>query len=313
MSQTEKIQSSDPFYYKHRNFFVGVFVLVPLLFIPALLIIILVRSELLENWVELYIRCETATGLKKGTDVNILGTKIGHVRTVTLNDNGYVDVELRVKKRFSHFLHKDTKARLKQKNFVVGDWEIDLTIGNSQLPVIDDGDTLAVEYQIRLEKMVETFTQMIAPLESIFASLAKGEGIIKYIFGEDTLISDVHSIIGRINALFTEVNRTLVNANSMIDTIAEFGARGIETVDSLKVFSNHADQLIGDMGVVVEDIDSLLGDVKTLPVDIDSLILLLRKDVYEAEILLNGIQNHWFFRRTIEKQRALEEKGNGSK
>lgn len=307
--QVSVTKSTDPFYYKHRKFFVGIFVLIPLLVIPALLIFALIQSEMLAKWVELNLKCETGMGLKKGTEVNIIGKKVGHVHSVTLNKNGYVDVAIRIKDRYKEFVRKDSRAWLKQKHFVVGDWEIDLTMGNKDSSdVIENGDTLEVVYQIRLEKMVEVVTEMITPLEKIIESLEKGEGLIKYIFGEDTLMSDVHAILGRVNNLFTEVNRTLYNANQMIDHLAAFGSHGTATVDSLMVFSQHADQLIADMGFVVLDLDSLISDFGLLPENVDTVLYLLQEDLREAEILLKGIQNHWFFRRAIRKQRERDER-----
>jgi ABC-type transporter Mla subunit MlaD len=300
--------SKDPFYYKHKNFFVGLFVLVPLLVIPALLMFILIKSEILEHWVELHMKCETGTGLKKSTNVNILGNAVGHVQTVTLNEKGYVDVTIQVKKRYSHFIHKDSKAYLKQKNFVVGDWEIDLTIGSQTSQPISDGDTLAVEYQIRLEKMVEVFTQMMEPFESLIQSLNRGEGILKFIFGEDTLMSDVHVIFGRIHGLFTEINHTLKNANAMIDNLALLGTRGVETVDTLMVFSQQANRLIENVNIVVDDMDTLVNRLGSLPEGVDSLMIMLKDELREADILLKGLQNHWLLKRSIEKRLRLEEK-----
>jgi len=301
-------KSADPFYYKHRNFFVGIFVLIPVLVVPALLLFALVKSEMLENWVTLNLQCETGMGLKKSTMVNILGKNVGHVHSVILNEKGYVDVVIKIKRRYHHFVHKDSKAWLKQKNFVVGDWEIDITMGDGASPQVEDGDTLAVQYQIRLEKMVEVFTEIMTPLESIFESLAKGEGILKYIFGEDTILTDIHIVLGRVNNLFTEINRTLANANQMIDNLGALGTHGIVTIDTLMVFSQRANRLVENLDYVVADVDSLIAGFDDLPGDVDSLIVMLMKDVREAEILLKAIRNHWLFRRTIKRQMRKEER-----
>lgn len=299
------IKASDPFYYKHRNFFVGLFVLIPLLIIPALLVFALVKSEILEKRMKLYIRCETAAGLKETTPVNILGKKVGNIHSFTLNENGYVDVIIQIKTRYSHLVHRDSKARLRQKNFVVGDWEVDLTMGKDPAR-IKDGDTLEVEYQIRLERMAELFTEMMKPIESIFESLEKGEGIIKYIFGKDTLMTDIRLLLDRVNQIFARVDRTLVSADRMIGNLSQLGDKGIEAVDSLMLLSHSVDGLINDLNFVVSDLDSLVSGFDDLPGSVDNVVELLEKDLKEAELLLKGIQNHWFFRRAMRKQRELE-------
>lgn len=316
MKENAAVKSNDPLYYKHRNFFVGLFVLIPLLIVPVLLVFALVKSEILEKRMKLYIRCETASGLKETTPVNILGKKVGNIHSFSLNEKGHVDVIIQIKERYSHMLHRDSKAKLRQKNFVVGDWEIDLTMGTGKEGV-KNGDTLEVEYQIRLEEltewfsqMIERFTKMMKPLESIFESLDRGEGIIKYIFGEDTLGVDVRILLDRVNHVFTRVDKTLVHADRMISNLTKLGDRGIEAVDSLMVLSENVDVLIKDLNVVVSDLDSLVTGFDNLPGDVDRVVDLLEKDLEEAEILLKGIQNHWFFRRTMKKQRELELKEN---
>jgi ABC-type transporter Mla subunit MlaD len=327
MKKVGALKSTDPFYYKHRNFFVGIFVLIPLLVIPALGMFILIRSEIFESQCTLHLKCETGVGLiPKKTIVNIQGMKVGRITSITLNEKGYVDVDLKFKRKYRRFVHKDSKAYLKQKNFIVGDWEIDLTggemdsLGNAKYPVVEDDDTLQVKYQIRLEKMVEAVIQMfevakkmITPLEKIILSIENGEGVLKYIFGEDTVMTDVHAIVGRANNLISSVNRTLANADGAIDNLSALGVHGIVTVDTLMVFAQEAGRLIDNLDMVVEDVDSLISGFDNLPEDIDSLVIMLKKDVKEADILLKAIKNHWLFRRAVQRQMRKEEKEMGER
>jgi hypothetical protein len=280
-----------------------------------------------ESHCKLHLKCEIGTGLiPKKTNIYIQGIRVGRVSKVTLNEKGYVDVAIKVKRQYSKFLHKDSKAKLKQKNFIVGDWEIDLTVGecdslgNQRYSVVEEGDTLEVVYQIRLEKMVEEFIQMvdvvkkmIIPLEEIFQSIEDGEGILKYIFGEDTVMTDVHAIVGRANKLITSVNRTLANANGAIDNLSTLGVHGTVTIDTLMVFAKDANRLIDNLDMVVEDVDSLIAGFDNLPEDVDSLMYMLKNDVKEAELLLKAIQNHWLFRRAIKRQIRKEKRESGER
>ena len=302
------VKPGDPFYYKHRNFFVGIFVLIPLLVIPALLMFALVKSEILEKWVEVYIQCETGTGLMRTTPVHVLGNPVGRVHSVELNDSGYVDVVLRVKDQYKRFIHKDSKATIKQKNFVFGDWEIDLTMGNTSSPQIEDGDTLEVIYPVRLDKLVSQLTEMISPLQGIFQSIESGEGILKHIIGSDTLMPKTTAIFEKINRLFGEVDHTINKANIMIEKLTDFSDHGTATIDSITVLFSSVVGLIDKIDAVVVNIDSLIVGFGTLPKDANTILDLLQKDLQEAEILLKGVQNHWLLRRTIRKQKKLQEK-----
>ncbi len=327
MKKVNIAKSTDPFYYKHRNFFVGIFVLIPLLVIPALIVFILIRSEIFESKCTLHLKCESGVGLiPKKTIVTIQGMKVGRLVSISLNEKGYVDAELQFKRKYRKFVHTDSKAYLKQKNFVVGDWEIDLTggekdsLGNATHPKVKDGDTLQAKYQIRLEKMVEAFIQMfevarkmIAPLEKIIVSIENGEGVLKYVFGEDTVMTDVHAIVSRVNNMISSVNSTLSHADGAIDNLSALGVHGMETVDTLMVFAQEANRLVDNLDLVVADVDSLIGGFNDLPADMDSLMILLKKDVKEADILLKAIQNHWLFRRAIRRQMLKEERERGKR
>lgn len=302
------VKPGDPFHYRHRNIFVGLFMCIPLLVIPALLTFALVKSEIFEKWIEVYIRCETGTGLKSTTPVNVLGNEVGHVYSVKLNEEGYVDVVLRIKHRFHRFIHKDSKATIKQKNFVFGDWEIDLTMGNTSSSLIKDGDTLEVDYPVRLDKLVAQLMEMMTPLENIFQSIASGEGILKHIFGSDTLMPKTNEIFHKINKLFGEVDFTIDKANIMIERLTDFSEHGNVTIDSIMSLFGNVEGLINKIDAVVVNIDSLIAGFGSLPEDANTILNLLQKDLHEAEILLKGIEDHWLLRRTIKKHRKIQEK-----
>lgn len=307
------VKPGDPFYYKHRNIFVGIFVSIPILVIPALLIFMLLKSEIFGNWIGIYLQCETGTGLIKKTPVNVLGKEVGHVKSVKLNEGGYVDVVLKVKQHYSHFIHKDSKATIKQKNFVFGDWEIDLTMGNKSSPQIKDGDTLEVDYPVRLDKLIAQLMEMMTPLEDIFQSIASGEGILKHILGSDTLMPKTAEVFNKINRLFGEVEFTIDKANIMIEKLTDFSEHGNATIESIMSLFGNVEGLIGKIDAVVVNIDSLIAGFGSLPEDANTILNLLQKDLQQAEVLLKGIENHWLLRRTIRKQKKLQEKEEDKK
>jgi len=126
-------------------------------------------------------------------------------------------------------------------------------------------------------------------------------------------MTDIHTVLGRVNNLFTEINRTLAYANQMIDNLGALGTHGIVTMDTLMIFSRRANRLVENLNYVVADVDSLIAGFDDLPGDVDSLIVMLMKDVREAEILLKAIRNHWLFRRAIKRQIRKEEREMGER
>ena len=66
--------------------------------------------------------------------------------------------------------------------------------------------------------------------------------------------------------------------------------------------------MAGDEGkeVVVGD-DAVRGNVELPGVAVPDVVEALKRDAVEAEILLKGIQNHWFFRRAIRRAQRQPE------
>jgi phospholipid/cholesterol/gamma-HCH transport system substrate-binding protein len=298
----------EPFHYRYRNFFVGLFILVPALIVPALIVYSLVKSDMLEKWRELYVSYESGEGLQNGSSVNVRGIKVGHVKSVSLNERGEVDVLFRIKSRYAKFVKKNSVARLKQSNFVVGDWEIDLVGGGQYSPSAEEGDTLKGEVPVQLGQTVQQVTNMVASFETILQSILAGEGLLGRLLESDTLEEMASGLLQRVERMFGQVDRLVLGAHEMVAKLGAFGEHGTATVDTLMTFSHHADSLVAMLHVVADDLDGLVGTLGGMPADVDTVLQGLKKDVDEAEVLLRGLQNHWLFRRSVRKAREKEQR-----
>ncbi|GEM_PF-2889461 len=304
---TTTARPGDPFYYRYKTFFVGIFVLIPLVLILALFTFILLKSEIMEKRFTIYIHTWEETGLIEGAKVYIKDLEVGYVKSISLNKKGDIDIVLKIKPRYSLLLRKDSKAKLKQKKPIVGDWEISLTVGSNEYNPLDNGDTLPIDYSINIDHLVQQLAKMVTPLEEIFQSIANGEGVLKHLIGNDTLMPKTTAILNRVNGLFYEVDHTINRANLMINKLISFSDHGTATIDSIMLLFGNVDNLINRIDGVVVTIDTLVGSFGSLPKDATVIFDLLQKDLREAEILLKGIQSHWLLKRTMKKQRQLKE------
>ncbi|MBD3391172.1 MAG: MCE family protein [Chitinivibrionales bacterium] len=293
----------EPFHYRHRNLFVGLFILVPVVLIPDLVVYALVRSDFLENWHHLYVQYENAEGLEKGSTVNIRGINVGHVESLSLNKRGHVDVRFRVKSRVAPLVKKNSVVRLKQKNFVVGDWELHIGGGGEFAPAAEEGDTLKGELPLQLDQTVQQVTHMVASLESILQKIMAGEGALGYLMGKDTLDDAAAGFAARIDKLFDRVDALLADADAMLASLTSFGSHGTATVDTLMTFSHHADSLVASLHETARHLDGLVKDMEGVPAGVDEVIEGMKRDVKEAEVLLKGLQNHWMFRKAVREAR----------
>ncbi|MBD3346543.1 MAG: hypothetical protein GF401_15925, partial [Chitinivibrionales bacterium] len=83
-------KSSEPFHIRYRNLFVGIFLIIPIIAIPILLFYTMSKLSFMEKWTELHVKYASTTGLNTSNDITINGIKVGHVKTMTLDDSGYV-------------------------------------------------------------------------------------------------------------------------------------------------------------------------------------------------------------------------------
>ncbi len=301
----------EPFYYKHRTFFVGLFLAVPVAVIVIATIFTAIKSEILTDWTTIHIKSESGAGLIKGrTPVQIMGLDVGHVYEVDINPEGYVDVTLKVKTKYASILATDSKARMMQKNIVVGDWIIDLTVGSNAYLPVQNGDTLNVEYTVRLDELMELFTNFMDPLKSIVQSLQDGEGLVKYLLGSDSLIDDVQRLVGSADKLMHKAGNTMNNANKMLNNFNEFGTHGIATVDSLMVFAVNADKMVRELNNTVYTMDTLFTNMDSIPSDFHNVMENLSTELEQVELIFKALENHWLLRRAIRKQKEkiLEER-----
>src|SRR5512136_2877878 len=121
--------TGEAFHRKYRNAFVGMFILIVLV-IVGILFLFTVFRDVLEKWDYLYVKYDTASGLAKNGAVTILGMKVGVIKDVSLSPSGRIDVKLKIRRMYMPYIHRDSRARLQQKNIAIGDWEIDLTRGS---------------------------------------------------------------------------------------------------------------------------------------------------------------------------------------
>lgn len=293
--------SSEPLIRRHRNFFVGVFILIPLITIPVLLVYTVLKSDGLQKWCTLHVIYENSLGLKNGNQVTISGTAIGHVREVELIREREVCVRFRIKGRYNHLVKKDTRAQLKQKGFV-GDWEIELTGGSKLSPLAEDGDTLSGENPVKLDKTIETATGMLEELFELVKTVRKGEGTVGKLLTEDSLYLYAKSIgantVGVTRSaerMTNDIRGTLRRTDSLILALKEVSVDGKTFVDTLFT-------VIATLKGSLEETKSIVANIRTVSDDAPEMVDRLQENIAEAEIMMRALQRNWLLRKTMGEQ-----------
>jgi len=292
----------EPFVRRHRPIFVSVFVLIPVIAIPAFLIYTALKNDSFKQWCTLHVVYENSQGLKRGDQVSMSGIAIGHVKSVDLIKEKEIHVNFDISERHRHLVRKDTKARLKQRGFV-GDWEIELTGGTQQVLEVEGGDTLKSEKTPSMDGMIElavgiidTATALLIDIAAIVKGIENGEGTLGQILKNDTLFRYINQISANtvgitsdVRTIMKDARGTVRNVDSLLVTFTGVGKDGAAFVDTLMGLINTVNRSIDEVG-------QILKNVKTVSDDAPELMDRLQQDLGEVELMLKSFQDGWLFK-----------------
>ena len=285
----------EPLARKYRTFFVGVFVAVPVLAIPALLAYTFMKSDLWQGMVNLYVIYDNSYGLQRGGQVTISGTRVGHIQELELRPDRNVIVRFTVREQYLPLIKKDTKAQLKQKSFVVGDWEIELAGGHQDSATAKDGDTLQSVYPLQMDKTLEQVTGMVSAVEQILQLILSGEGTVGRLLTEDSLYRQMGSIAYSAEKLTEEAGRTMASADALIHSVQTTAEGGAEFIDSLG-------PLISSVRGTLEEAHSIVENIKEVSEDVPAIVGRIEDNLAEVEQMMRGLQKNWLLRNFMGKK-----------
>jgi ABC-type transport system involved in resistance to organic solvents, periplasmic component len=289
-------KTREQFHRKHRNFFVGLFILIPLVVLPVFLIYSLIKTSYLEKTWYLHVKYDNAAGLGKNAAVTILGIKVGYVESVVLNNAGCIDVTMKVKQDCMRLVKKDSRARLQQKNVAIGDWEIELTAGTHASAGAQNGDTLTGDVQAPIAKTLEQVNKTIDTFQKILQNILDGKGTVGRIMKEDTLVTIAQQIARNANSLVLHANTSLRQVDMILNKVGDIGEKGKQIADSVK-------ELSGKIITLVTDVNGLVNGLNGATKDVPALMGKVQSDLSEVELLLKALQNNWLIKGSITGQK----------
>jgi ABC-type transporter Mla subunit MlaD len=215
---------------------------------------------------------------------------------VRLNDAGYIDVTMKVKRDCMHLVKKDGLARLQQKNVAIGDWEIELTGGSKAARAARGGDTLTGEVQAPIAKTIEQINKTIDTFQKILQNILDGKGTVGRILKEDTLVDIAQGIGRNADKLVAHANNTLRQVDTILYKVGDIGEKGKQIADSVKEIS-------GKISGLVTDVNGLVNGLNKGVKDVPALMAKVQSDISEVELLLKALQNNWLIKSSVQGQK----------
>jgi phospholipid/cholesterol/gamma-HCH transport system substrate-binding protein len=290
-----------PFKFRYVNEIVGGFVL---LIVAALLVgVVLIgrAQQWFEPRFELRVRfpASGSEGIQKGADVVILGTQVGSVQEIVVNDDGSMEGQLQIRGQFVRFIRQDSQAILKKKFGVAGDAFVEITRGIG--PAIEDGALPAAakkdtELLQVVQDILENVRSAVLPLlEQVTKAAAEYTGL-----AADMRRPDGH--LQQLLARLDEVAAGLQNGEGTAGKLLKDPA----TIQSVNAAITNVTVTIALVNSRLREVEAILADVKKTTGALPESLLQAQDTLRETEVLIEGVQKHWLLRSYIEQAPSSE-------
>jgi phospholipid/cholesterol/gamma-HCH transport system substrate-binding protein len=223
---------------KRRAVIVGIFVLVGLGLMVAIILIMGGQRKSFARTIHITAIFDDVSGLQQGNNIWLAGVKVGTVRNISFNTDSKVLVRMDILASMVPFIHKDAKAKISSES-LIGNKIVVLTQGGPQSPLIQSGDILEIQSSLNSEDMMKTLQQnntnllaITTDLKDMTRRLAKGEGSLGKILKDETLVNTLQKTLNTLHA-------AAANANAFTTDLSRYTA-GLQTKGSL------ANELITD-------------------------------------------------------------------
>ncbi|HEU5070704.1 MAG TPA: MlaD family protein [Verrucomicrobiae bacterium] len=299
---------ADRFKFRHVNEITGTLVLV----VVAVLIAAVVWTGRSQRWFKSNVTLrivlpETgAAGIRQGSEVYFLGTLVGTVSDVLVDEKGGMEAKANIRRDFFRFVRADSSAVVKKKFGVAGDSFFEISRGEGQpLPernasiVCKDQFQSALEAaveQVRAEAMLvlkkvngglDTWTklgadlgetrqhldQLAIRLDKMAAGVEAGKGTAGQLITNDAIANDAREFLTRANEAMGELRGVVTNLNVAVANIQAGTTR------------------------LPEITDAVANEAKDLP----GLVEQTQSSMRELERLIEAMQRHWLLRKYVNK------------
>lgn len=291
---------TKPFKFKYVNEITGAFVLL----VAALLIAAVIIAGHAQQWFEPVLvistefSAEGSAGIKRGAEVVILGTPVGRVDDVDVEEDGTMFATLKIVGDFARFVREDSVALIRKKYEVAGDAYIEITRGQGR--PLEDGDEIPsrkdTELIQRVNDMIAQIEEKTVPLldetqqllaehRKLAASLNDESGPLQ------TIMKDLQEIVDRIHAGEGTVGKLLADE---------------ETADTIQSQLEKIDHILENIKVASDDLPAMTDAVRSEVGDIEGVAFDARAALNETRILIEGVQRHWLLRKYMRDTDAPE-------
>ena len=310
------------FKFRYVNEIVGGFVLLVVLLLLAGVVVAGRAQHWFEGSAVLHLKLpqeeghgEGFMGLKKGAEVILLGTPVGSVQDLLVDDEtGAISGTIRVRGSFLRHVKTDMVAWVKKKMVVTGDAYIELGADKDEtgadLPV--RGQPVAPGGEIVIKKDVEIVQMLQDALEAIrkeaINTLALVNGAIAEYMALGGSLNDpdgsLQLLLANANGLLEDVRKgpglpaQILNDPAMAQQVQAIVAEVRQLVEKANAAATELQATVAKLPPMA---DAVGGEIDNLPAVVGDAQALMR----ETTALMDGLQKHWLLRKYMGSDDAV--------
>jgi phospholipid/cholesterol/gamma-HCH transport system substrate-binding protein len=301
-------QPSQPFKFRRVREITGTLVLL----VIGLLIATVVWTGRSQRWfrsnvsLRIFLPETGAAGIRQGSEVYFLGTRVGAVYDVVVDKAGGMEAQADIRRDFFLFVRSDSSAVVKKKFGVAGDSFFEITRGQGhplsennasivckeQMPsalesAIDDihRETLLVlkktssgldawtQLGADLGKTRERLDQLTVHLDEIAAGVAAGKGTVGKLLTDSSLADEATNFLARANQTMIELQAVVTNLDAAVSNVRN-GTRSFPQIT-----------------------EAVANEAKDLP----GLVNQTQTSMRELERLIEAMQRNWLIRKYVNR------------
>ncbi len=152
--------------YSTQEKLAGTFVLLAVGLLVWLLISSQKTQNLFEDEITIYGTMSSLQAVNKGTDVIISGLNVGTITDVNIDDQNHIIATMSILKKYQKLIRTDSSAELLNFKFaMLGKAVIEISVGSTHLPIIEDGSSIPINESFNLVKLLAKFEPVLGVLQ----------------------------------------------------------------------------------------------------------------------------------------------------
>lgn len=252
-----------------------------------------------------------AAGIRQGSEVYFLGTRVGAVSDVLVDSSGRMEAHANIREDFFRFVRADSSAEVKRKFGLAGDSFFEIARGtgeplaeaNAIIPCAEQlpSELVSAVEELRIEALavikrahegIGVWTKLGAEisetrahvdrlavrLDNLAAGVEAGEGTVGTIMTDPALANEASALLTNANETLSELRAAVTNLNAASMSVRSGTVRLPEIT-----------------GAVADEARDLRG-----------LVQQTQTSMRELERLIEAMQRHWLIRRYVNRTNAPE-------